>query len=279
MTTGELVTPQVQQAAERLRLAGSLRRQCRPIRDLIDEGDVEAAYAVQRHVVALQQISGARLVGRKIGLTSPAVQQQLGVGRPTFGVLLDTMRIEDGSAVSVSRLLQPLIEAEIMLVLGRELDSPDVTAADARAAVSGIGAALEVVDSRIADWDLTIVDTVADNASTGLFVPSAGVQPLGDRDLRRLRMELRRDGVLVSSGVGEESCHGDPLEGLAWLAREAHAHGVPLQAGEVVITGALGPMVPVGEGQSFTATIGDLAPVSVDFRSSAALATGRGDRR
>jgi 2-keto-4-pentenoate hydratase len=240
------------------------------VRDLIDPDDLASAYAVQRHVTELQEISGARAVGRKIGLTSLAVQRQLGVDQSSFGTLLDTMRVENGSAVSIRRLLQPKIEAEIMLVLGSDLEGTDVGPDEARAAVSGVGAALEITDSRIIDWDITIVDTVADNASSGLFVPSA-IQPLDDTDLPSLKMKLRRGRSVISSGSGAQSRLGDPLLALAWLARETSKYGVPLRAGEVIITGALGPMVPIRESGSFSATVGNLPPVSVQLRSSTAM--------
>ena len=276
MQAAETLTPNIQLAAERLRLAGSLRRPCPPIRDLVEEGDVEAAYAVQRHVATLQGISGARVVGRKIGLTSEVVQRQLGVGHPAFGLLLDTMSVPDGGMVSTSRLMQPLIEAELMLVLGKDLGGAQVSLDEARSAVSEVAVALEIVDSRIDAWDITLVDAIADNVCSGLFVPASARQPLADLDLGSLRMELRRDGVVASSGTAAESCFGDPLRALAWLAETAFAHGSPLRAGELILTGAMGPMLPVVEGQSYAGLIGDLPTVSVHFRSSAELNSSRG---
>ncbi|OHV44597.1 fumarylacetoacetate hydrolase family protein [Pseudofrankia sp. BMG5.36] len=270
MAAPSTVPAVVQQASERLRLAGSLRRSCPPVRDLIDEMDLDTAYAVQRHVTELQLISGARPVGRKIGMTSPAVQRQLGVSQPNSGVLLDTMHVNDGAAVATSRLLQPLIEAELAVVLRADLDGDDLTLEDVRSAVGTVHAALEIVDSRIEGWDITIVDTIADNASSGVYVISSDYQQLGDRDLRTMEMELRRNGTVVSAGTGA-ACLGDPLHALAWLAATAQAQGVPLRAGETVLTGALGPMVPIAEGDTFTGTIGDLRPVSVRFLASAEL--------
>ena len=258
-------------AAERLRHAQSVGRPCEPIRDLIDRDDVTAAYAIQQHVATLQKISGARVVGRKLGLTSSAVQAQLQVPRQTIGTLMDSMQVDDGGSVPLRRLLQPLIESEIAFLLAEDLDDPAVDAARARSAVGEMRAALEIVDSRVRDWDISMVDTIADNASAGLFAVATEGRPVQDRDLRSLRMELSCGGQVVSTGSGADNCLGDPLEGLAWLAREACRQGTPLRAGMLILAGALGPMVPIREGDAFRAVIGDLPPVSLQVRSSAAL--------
>lgn len=266
--TQDLIPP-LARAAERLRYADSVHRTCPPVRDLIGD-DEENAYAVQQHVVALQEISGARVVGRKLGLMARTVQNQLGVHQPTIGTLMDTMQIADGSVVPVRRLLQPRIEAEVVFRLGADLDRADVDLEVARSAVAEVLAALEVVDSRIADWDITAVDTIADNASAGLFVLSSEGRPRGDTDFHDVTMRLRRNGKIVSEGTGGDNFHGSPLQGLVWLAGEAYRRGIPLREGQIVLAGALGPMVEVREGDSFDAVIGDLPPVTVHFRSSIA---------
>lgn len=270
--------PAVVEAAERLRHAQTTRRPCPPVRDLIGPDEHRAAYAVQHHVAALAEISGARIVGRKLGMMSPAVRAQLGVAEATIGTLMDTMEVPHDAVVPLRRLLQPLVEAEVAFRLVADLDGPDVDADDARAAVGEVYAALEVVDSRIADWDIAAVDTIADNASGALFVLSPEGRPLGDRDLRLLRMELRRGDQMVSSGSGGDNCMGDPVRGLAWLAREACRQGIPLRAGMLVLAGALGPMEPIAEGDSFSARIGDLPEVSVHFRSSVAAQAAEAGR-
>nr|WP_235735374.1 fumarylacetoacetate hydrolase family protein [Nocardioides alcanivorans] len=274
--------PAVVEAAERLRHAQTTNRPCRPIRDLIGVDALDAAYAVQWHVTALAEISGARVVGHKLGMMSSAVRAQLGVAEPTIGTLMDTMQVAHDGVVPLRRLLQPLVEAEIAFRLADDLDGPDVDAEQARAAVGAVYAALEVVDSRISGWDISAVDTIADNASSGMFVLSPESRPLGDWDLRMLRMELRCGGGVVSSGSGGDNCMGDPLRGLAWLAREASRQGNPLRAGMLVLAGSLGPMVPITEGDSFSARIGDLPEVRVHFRSSVAAraaAEGLDDHR
>ncbi|GGB18581.1 putative hydratase/decarboxylase [Flexivirga endophytica] len=264
------VTPPVAQAAERLRYADTMRRTCAPVRELIGRDNVEAAYAVQQHVVALREISGDHVVGRKVGLTARAVQDQLGVHEPTIGTLMESMQVHDGAVVPVRRLLQPLVEAEVVFRLGEDLDEAEVDPQRARSAVSEVLAGIEVVDSRIDKWDITRVDTIADNASAGLFVLAPEGRPIGKLDLGEFAMKLRCNGKVASRGSGADNFHGDPLRGLAWLAGEAHRRGTPLRAGQIVLAGALGPMVEVHEDDSFDAVIGDLPPVSVHFRSSVA---------
>jgi 2-keto-4-pentenoate hydratase len=216
------------------------------VRDLIGASDVRAAYAVQHEVTQARLADGARIVGRKIGLTSPAVQQQLGVNQPDFGVLFDDMEVTDGARAPMGRLLQPKVEAEIAFVLGSDLDD-DVSPTAVRAAVDHAVVALEIVDSRISGWDITITDTVADNASSGLFVLGPARLRLGAFEPLRTTVTLAVQGRVVSTGSGD-ACLGDPLNALGWLAETVRDLGDPLRAGQVVLSGALGPMVPVSAG-------------------------------
>jgi 2-keto-4-pentenoate hydratase len=245
----------VTQAAHRLRNASASRTPCAPVRDLIGRADIDAAYAVQLQLNQAREAAGARIVGRKIGLTSPAVQQQLGVDRPDFGVLFDDMVVPDGGEVSVSRLLQPKVEAEIAFVLGADLDD-DVSPECVRAAVDHALVALEIVDSRIEQWDISFADTVADNASSGLFVTGSRKLQLDEFTPRDTTMTLAVDGLVVATGRGT-ACLGDPLDALAWLARTVRDFGEPLRAGQVVLSGALGPMVPVRSGTEVRAELDD----------------------
>jgi 2-keto-4-pentenoate hydratase len=249
-------------AAKTLSEAAAARKPCAPVRNLIGSDDVELAYAVQRVLTAARLRAGAAIVGRKIGLTSPTVQQQLGVDQPDFGVLLDDMR--SASEVAVDRLLQPKIEAEVAFVLGADIDDPDATASSVRAAVDHAVAALEIVDSRIAGWDITFGDTVADNASSGLFILAQRRLGLDDFEPREVEMTLTLDGTVASTGRGD-ACLGDPLAALAWLARTVARFGEPLRAGEVVLSGALGPMIVVGPGSRIAAEIGPLGRVEASF--------------
>lgn len=253
----------VLQAAERLDQATAQGKPCAPIRDLLGDKDISAAYLVQSKLIARRAAEGHVRVGRKIGLTSEAVQRQLGVDQPDFGVLLDRMWIPDGGLVPAGLLLQPRIEAEIAFRLATDLDG-DITPERLRGAVAASYAALEIVDSRIAGWDITIVDTVADNASSGLFVISDREVPLDGLDLASVGMQMLRNDTVVSTGAGS-ACLGHPLNALAWLASTAAAYGDPLRAGDIVLSGALGPMVPVQPGDTFIAEIDGLGDIAVSF--------------
>jgi 2-keto-4-pentenoate hydratase len=251
-------------ALDRLMGARAEARPCAPVRDLLPLADIGAAYAVQSAWVSRQIEAGARVVGHKIGLTNPAVQAQLGVDQPDFGTLLDTMACPAGAPIDVTRTLQPKIEAEIAFVLARDLDAAEVGPADVAAATAYVVAALEIVDSRIADWNIDIVDTIADNASSGLFVLADQHRELGGMDLRACTMTLRRGEEVVSTGSGA-ACLGDPLAAVAWLAGTARAFGRPLRAGDVVLSGALGPVVPVRPGDAFHARISGVGEVAASF--------------
>ncbi|WP_416967964.1 2-keto-4-pentenoate hydratase [Streptomyces sp. 4F14] len=251
-------------AARRLTRAAADRAPCPPVRDLLGTTDIGLAYTVQQHVIGERIAAGARVVGRKIGLTSPSVQAQVGVDRPDFGVLLDDMDVSDLPEVPSSRLLQPRVEAEIAFVLAADLDGDDLDLDRVTAAVGHAVAALEIVDSRVADWDIAITDTVADNASSGLFVLGQRLVPLGEFTPRDVTMKLYADGVLASEGNGA-ACLGDPLAALLWLARTAREFGDPLRAGQIVLSGALGPLVPAPPGVTVRAELTGLGPVTATF--------------
>jgi 2-keto-4-pentenoate hydratase len=264
---------QVTEAAYRLRAASADRTPCAPVRDLIGGIDVYAAYAVQLQLTQDRLAAGARAVGRKIGLTSAAVQAQLGVDRPDFGVLFQDMEVAEATDVSMDRLLQPRIEAEIAFVLGADLEG-EVSPATVRAAVDYALVALEIVDSRIAGWDISFGDTVADNASSGLFVLGAQRLTLGDFEPRDTKVTLFVDGIPTSTGTGA-ACLGDPLRALTWLATTARDLDDPLRSGELVLSGALGPMVAVRPGTRVRAELctsdgRPLGTVTADFEGEQA---------
>jgi 2-keto-4-pentenoate hydratase len=265
------------EAARHLQNAAAQHTPCPPVRALIGDSDIDAGYAVQQRLTCSRIASGARVVGRKIGLTSTAVQAQLGVDRPDFGFLFDDMAVDDGGVVDTGRLLQPKIEAEVAFVLGADLADGPLDDEQIRAAVDHACAALEIVDSRIANWDITFGDTVADNASSGLFVLGARTSSLHDFEPVNVEMTMRRVEEIVSTGSGA-ACLGDPLAALAWLARTARQMGDPLRAGQLVLSGALGPMVPVVPGDTFTADLGGLGTVSVSFTAGATPHDRRGER-
>ncbi|MEV8544789.1 fumarylacetoacetate hydrolase family protein [Streptomyces sp. NPDC051572] len=254
----------VAEAVVRLTRAARDRRPCAPVRDLLGATDISLAYAVQQRIVADRIAAGARVVGRKIGLTSASVQRQVGVDRPDFGVLLADMDVSALPAVPSGRLLQPRVEAEIAFVLAADLDQDDLDIAGVRSAVAHAVAALEIVDSRVADWDIAITDTVADNASSGLFVLGGERVELKAFEPRDVTMRLYADGKLASEGDGT-ACLGDPLAALLWLARTAREFGDPLRAGQVVLSGALGPLVPTPPGTTVRAEMSGLGTVSATF--------------
>lgn len=227
--------------------------------------DVAAAYQVQMWQIADRVAAGRRIVGRKIGLTSLVVQRQLGVSEPDFGHLTDDMIHGDNAEIAFAALRQPRVEAEIALILGADLAMPNPTVADVIAATAYALPALEIVASRIADWKIGILDTVADNASAGAVVLGGPARRLDGLDLAGCAMTMTLNGDVVSQGHGRD-CLGHPLNAAAWLARTVQALGHPLRAGEVILTGALGPMRPVSLGDSVEATIGGLGTVSVAFR-------------
>jgi 2-keto-4-pentenoate hydratase len=262
-------------AAERLIGAGRQGVATGPVRHVLGAADLALAYDVQRVVAAARVAGGGRVVGRKVGLTSPVVQRQFGVDQPDFGVLFEDMLVPSGGEVDRGRLISPKAEAEIAFVLGVDLDgfgagvSPDTGVSEAdrvavAAAVDYAVAALEIVDSRVADWDITITDTVADNASSGLFVLGDRRVPLSEFAPVEVTMTMAKDGQLVSSGDGA-ACLGDPLNALVWVARMAASFGAPLRAGDVVLSGALGAMVTVEPGSEITAALSVLGGVSVTF--------------
>jgi 2-keto-4-pentenoate hydratase len=258
----------VRRAARELAAAYQSGKPCPPLRDtLLPAGDVATAYAVQRTQVDGWLAAGRRPVGAKIGLTSRAVQETFGVYQPDFGVLFADMAVPDGDEIDVGRLLQPRVEAEVAFVLGADLPYEQVTVTDVIGATAYLLPAIEVVDSRIADWDISIVDTVADNASSGLFVLGDRPRKLSDVDLRVAGMVLDQAGEPVSVGAGA-ACLGNPVHAVAWLAGTLAAAGNPLAAGDVVLSGALGPMVPVAAGAAYQARISGLGSVRVCFSSS-----------
>jgi 2-keto-4-pentenoate hydratase len=238
-----------------------------PLRDVLEPTDAAGAYAVQaintRHWVE----AGRRIVGRKIGLTARAVQAQLGVDQPDFGVLFADMEIADGGTLPASKALQPKAEAEIALILGSDLDAADATPATVAAAVDHAVAAIEIVDSRIADWKISFADTVADNGSSAFFVLGRERRPLDGLDLYTCGMALELNGAVASLGAGA-ACLGHPLNAAAWLARTLAALGEPLRAGDILLTGALGPMVALTPGDAVVARIGGLGAVSFGYEGS-----------
>lgn len=254
----------IEDAARRLREAENSSAQCAPITDMLSAGDLGAAYAVQQLNIDRRIGRGERLIGRKIGLTSLTVQRQLGVSHPDYGALLSEMIVGDGETLSPYRLLQPKAEAEIALVLGADLTMPSPNVADVLRATALVMPSIEIVDSRIKDWKISLIDTIADNASSAFFVlGSPAIHPAGF-DFSGCAMEMTVNDVLVSKGDGR-ACMGSPLNAAAWLARRMQELGTPLLKGDIVMTGALGPMQSVSAGDRVAARFVGLGTVSFNL--------------
>jgi len=255
--------PDAHQIAERLRDAyrgGAVQ----PLRDGLEPTDGPGAYAVQLINTQHWMAMGRRIVGRKIGLTSKAVQTQLGVDQPDFGVLFEDMSIPTGGVLHAAKVLQPKAEAEIALVLARDVDLPHARPEDLAAATAYAVAAIEIVDSRIANWKISFADTVADNGSSAFFVLGANRKPLAGLDLYSCGMVLEINDAVASIGAGA-ACLGHPLKAAAWLARTLSTAGEKLKAGDIVLTGALGPMVPLNIGDRVVARVGGLGDCSFRY--------------
>ena len=225
---------------------------------------IDDAYAIQQHMLARRLAAGERVIGKKIGVTSKAVMDMLGVFQPDFGWLTDGMVYNEGEPVPANTLIQPKAEGEIAFVLKKTLKGPGVTAADVIAATEGVMACFEIVDSRIRDWKIKIQDTVADNASCGVFVLGDRLVDPRDVDLGTCGMVLEKSGEIVATGAGAAAL-GHPANAVAWLANTLGAHGIALEAGEVVLSGSLAAMVPVKAGDNLRVTIGGIGGCSVRF--------------
>jgi 2-keto-4-pentenoate hydratase len=262
MTGSDLAT--VSDLADRLWRAEHDRRAIEPLTTLRPGLTVEDAYAIQTHNVDRRVAAGAVVRGRKVGLTSRPVQELLGVYEPNFGVLLDDMFVDEDDEVRVDTLLQPRVESEIAFLMERDLAGPGVTTTTALAAVGSVLPAVEVVDSRIADWRIRIADTVADNASSARAVIGSRMIPVGTVDLRLVGVLFSRNGSPMESGAGA-AVLDDPVRSVAWLANKLGSLGSGLRSGDVVLSGALHRMVPVRPGDVFQARFAHLGSVTAQF--------------
>lgn len=225
---------------------------------------IDDAYRIQQHMLGRRLSDGQTVVGKKIGVTSKPVMQMLGVSQPDFGYLLSGMIADQVSAVSFDSLIQPRAEGEIAFVLKRDLCGPHVTNAQVLAATEGVMACFEIVDSRIDNWKIRIEDTVADNASSGVFVLGSTLVDPRSVDLNLCGMVLERNGELVATGAGAAAL-GSPVNAVAWLANALGRFGIALKAGEVILSGSLAAMIPVQRGDRFRMQIGGIGDCSVRF--------------
>ncbi|WP_123039633.1 2-keto-4-pentenoate hydratase [Cohnella candidum] len=252
--------------SEHLEQAVKTGRGVQPLTEIKPDLTVEEAYAVQLATIGKKAEAGAKIVGKKIGLTSLAMQQLLKVDQPDYGHLLDDMVVENGGVIPFSRVLQPRVEAEIAFVLKRDLIGPRISATDVLLATDYVLPALEIVDSRVADWKIKLQDTVADNASSGLYVLGGRPVKPSDVDLTLAGMALYKNGELMNTGVGAAAL-GNPAACVAWLANKLFEFGITLQAGEVILSGALSAAVNAAPGDHFHTRIAHLGEVSVRFQA------------
>jgi 2-keto-4-pentenoate hydratase len=244
------------------------RRTRTPIRPFTDDEPalgMADGYAVQRELIELLLADGDHIVGYKVGLTSEPMQKMIGVDSPDYGPVLFSTGYRDGDEIPLSRFIAPKLEAEIVFVLGDRLEGPGVTITEARAAIAGAVAGMEIVDSRIENWRIRLADTVADLASNGAMTTSSRIVPInGDRgfDTRLVGMTLTRNGEVIDTGAGAAAL-GDPVAVVAWLANVLGPQGIALEPGHLIMTGALHAAVPMAPGDVFRADFDRLGPVTV----------------
>ena len=238
-----------------------------PISQAWPDLTVDDSYVIQTRNVQRRLAAGRVICGRKIGLTSRPMQEFLRVFEPTFGVLLDDMFVDDGDEIALAELIQPRVEAEIAFVMGRDLAGPGVTTSNALTAIGGVLPGLEIGDSRIADWRIQLVDTVADNASSGRLVLGGKLTEVTDLDLSVVGMVISRNGELLHTGAGA-AVLGNPARCVAWLANKLASFGGVLRAGDVVLSGALHRLIPVRPGDVFRAEFGHLGAVTTHFSNA-----------
>lgn len=225
---------------------------------------IDDAYQIQLRMIQHRLDAGERVVGKKIGVTSKVVMDMLGVNQPDFGHLLSGMAYDEGQPISVGSLIAPRAEAEVAFILARDLEGPGVTAADVLRATDCVMPCFEIVDSRIRDWKIRIQDTVADNASCGVFTLGGVRRSPRDLDLALAGMVLEKNGEVISTSTGA-SVQGSPVNAVAWLANTLGRLGIALKAGDVILSGSQSPLVPVAAGDSLHCSVGGLGSASVRF--------------
>lgn len=254
----------IKEIAEELLLAERNKLAIAPLTEQYSELNVTDAYQIQLEVTKKKVSEGRTIIGKKVGLTSVAMQKMLGVDEPDYGHLLDDMKVEDGGKVKVSDMLSPKIEAEIGFILKDDLQGPNVTFLDVLMATEYIVPTLEIIDSRIADWKIRLVDTVADNGSSAKVVVGNKLSKIDGIDLRSLGMVFYKNGEMVATGSGAAAL-GHPAHAIAWLANKLHEFDITLKAGELILPGALSAAMNVQAGDVVSAQFGSLGSVSVTF--------------
>ena len=255
---------QIANEGQELLRAEQTKAVLRPFTEKYPTISQEEAYAIQLAFIELKKIAGAKVVGKKVGLTSKAMQKMLNVDQPDYGHILDGMVLQDGAQFRVAELIQPKIEPEIAFIMDRDLKGPGVTPMQVMAATRFVVPALEIIDSRIEGWKIKLCDTIADNASSARVVLGSSPRRVDDRDLKRVGMILEKNGDIVQTGAGG-AVLGHPAVAVAWLANAVGQFGVSLNAGDIVMPGALCGAVDVAAGDLLQASYDGLGTVSVRF--------------
>lgn len=251
--------------AAELYAALGARRTVPPLRSRGLDLSIDDAYAISLGLLERRRAAGERVIGKKIGVTSKAVQDMLGVHQPDFGFLTDRMHVADGATISIAdSMIQPRAEAEIALILGKGLKGPGVSTADVLDATRAIAPCFEIVDSRIENWDIGIIDTVADNASCGVFVLGEARLDPKPLDLAALKVRVFKNGAPLSEGLGA-AVQGSPLVSVAWLANTLGRYGVSLDAGEIILSGSLVPLESAKPGDAFRLELEGVGGASIRF--------------
>ena len=246
------------------------RRVLAPLRERFAGIRVEDAYAIQLRMIERRVAAGETIIGKKIGVTSKPVQDMLGVYEPDFGQLTSGMVCQEADGINLNTLIQPKAEAELAFVLERDLIGPGITATDVIRATAYVTPCFEIVDSRIQDWNIRIQDTVADNASCGVFVLGDAKGDPRKLDLQLAGMTLVRNGDLHTTSVGA-AVQGNPINAVVWLANTLGRLGLPFRAGEVILSGSQSPLVPVVDGDDLVCTIAGLGSCRARFHGKAAV--------
>jgi 2-keto-4-pentenoate hydratase len=260
----EVMSHLVEELAEKLIQAERSKQAITPITERYSELDITDAYQIQLDIMRKKIAEGRSVIGKKVGLTSVAMQQMLGVNEPDYGHLLNDMKVDDGATLNMQDFLSPKIEAEIGFVLKEDLQGPNVTFLDVLMATEYITPTLEIIDSRIADWKIGLIDTVADNGSSAKVVVGNKQSQIDGIDLRSLGMVLFKNGEMVATGSGAAAL-GHPAQAIAWLANKLHEFDISLKAGELILPGALSGAISVSEGDTVSASFGPLGSVTVTF--------------
>ena len=254
----------IEQLGDELYTALTTCQTIAPFTERYAEITIDDAYGIQQRMIARRIDAGERIVGKKIGVTSAAVQNMLGVYQPDFGYLLDGMMVEEGQVIEMDKLIAPRAEGEIAFILKRDLMGPGLTMAEVLRNTDCVMACFEIVDSRIKDWKIKIQDTVSDNASCGAFVLGNELVKPSEVDLINCGMVLEKNGEIVATGAGAAAL-GSPVNAVAWLANTLGRLGIPLKAGEVILSGSLAPLIPVVAGDYLRMSINGIGTCAVRF--------------